>query len=272
MARLALATLACVISVSESIDAGYHWRWRRNIPNLLCVPTWRPDGLCRKENWRRVWRRNAGGERGFALSSSQPSPLEPGSLLSSTTPLAFFPPSLGWFFGSLPSSRRIVYSFQSFLNHFILERPSQKERGTSVLCLLLAQVGQCPRAKWRTRCLPYLIGRMGRNSKRRTRNSRRNRQRKRGTEGREEGKEGGGGRRKICIISLLRYPNHYSELGGTLKYTDHVWVLSDMLTSEELVKSRLQFAILKKFSSLIVCTRGYHNSKEADTYFRPCDP
>lgn len=200
-------------------------------------------------------------ERGSAPSSSQPFPLEPGSLLSSTTPLAFFPPSLGWFFGSLPSSPRIVYSVQNFLNHFILERPSQKERGTSVLYLVLAQAGQCLRAKWRTRCLPYLIGRMGRNSKR-------NRQRKRGA----EGKEGGGGRRKVCVVSLLRYPNHYSELGGTLKYTDHVWVLSDMLKSEELVRSRLQFAILKKFSSRIVCTRGYHNSKEADTYFRPCDP
>ena len=48
-----------------------------------------------------------------------------------------------------PSFHRIIYFVQNFPSHFILERPSQKDRGTSVLHLVLTQVENHLRAKWR---------------------------------------------------------------------------------------------------------------------------
>lgn len=63
--------------------------------SLMC--TWRPDGLCGnrsfKENWRRVWWRNEGGERDL----SHP---VPGLFPYSLTPS--FPPQLPWIWDLVP--------------------------------------------------------------------------------------------------------------------------------------------------------------------------
>lgn len=62
-------------------------------------------------------------------------------------------------------------------------------------------------------------------------------------------------------------------MGGTFKYADHIFFKienPDTLKSEELVISWLQFAIVKKFFSLIVHIRVAAFFNEADTYFRLC--
>lgn len=101
---------------------------------------------------------------------------------------------------------------------------------------------------------------------------------KRGEE--ENNKEGRGERRKensrpwlpnTGIVTLLCYCNHYSELGGTLKHTDHICFNGKFryIEIQKLVKSRLQFAILKMFSSLHQGLPHFF-SKEAEKYFRLC--